>query len=119
MPHQQCEMKSDAESRILFRQFDGLGAGGFVYHQACRGENSFAMSADDRLVDGARASEVIRVDDEPAFSSPGFRPPRTLSVFHPAGFQTWRFRQCHSWVMRRRKRNGTMIGKSGEVSALY
>ena len=63
---EQCEMQADAELRVFFRQRDGFGAIGFIDHQACTGQNAFAVRTDDGFVDGARAPEIVGIDDEAA-----------------------------------------------------
>src|SRR5213082_357050 len=64
----QADVQADSEPRILPREFNCLVRRPAVYHQAGRGENAFAMGAEDGLVDGARPAEVVGVDDEPADS---------------------------------------------------
>ena len=64
MTAEQGQVQTNPELRILLRQRHGFGAIGFIHHQARRGEDAVAMRADDRLIDRARATEVVGVDDE-------------------------------------------------------
>ena len=54
-------MESDAESGILSRERDGFVKAFLIHHQAGRGQNPFAMGADDRLVDAVGAAKVVGV----------------------------------------------------------
>ena len=60
------EVQADAERRVRLRERYSLGERLAIHHQARRGENAFAMRADDRFVDRARTAEVIGVDDQAA-----------------------------------------------------
>src|SRR5215472_5390119 len=51
MAEQQCQMKSNSQTRILASEVYGLFEAGLIGHQACTGEDPFAMSADDGMVD--------------------------------------------------------------------
>ncbi len=59
-------MQPHAQCRVLAGEGHGFLAGGFVHHQAGGGQNPFAMGADDGLVDGGGAPEIVGVDDEAA-----------------------------------------------------
>ena len=59
-------MQAHTEPRILPRLLDGFVRSLAVDHQAGGGEDTFAMRADDGVVDGVCAAEVVGVDDEPA-----------------------------------------------------
>ena len=66
MAAQQGQVQAHAQPRILAGQRHRLLAGRLVHHQAGGGEDAFAMGADDRLVDGGGAAEVVGVDDQAA-----------------------------------------------------
>ena len=59
-------MKSDAQIWILLRQLDRFVAGRLIDHQAGARQDSFAMGADDGLVDGGGAPEIVRIDNQAA-----------------------------------------------------
>src|SRR5262245_57838011 len=59
-------MKAQPQSRILTGKFDGVLRSLAVDHQTGRREDAFPMRADDGLIDGMRAAEIVGVDDEPA-----------------------------------------------------
>ena len=63
MTAQQGQMQAHSQVWVLAGEGHGFLASSFVHHQAGGGQNSFAMSADDRLVDGGRTAEVVGVDD--------------------------------------------------------
>ena len=84
MPHQQRQMQPHAESRILLRQRHRFGAGRLVHHQAGGGENALAMGANDGLVDGTRAPEIVRIDDQPPVCSSAFRSMRRSRHCRPS-----------------------------------
>jgi hypothetical protein len=67
MAAQQSQMQSHAQRRVLACKGHGFLKGGFVYHQARSGQNALAVGADDGLVNGGRAAEVVGVDDEAAW----------------------------------------------------
>jgi hypothetical protein len=57
-------MQADAQFGILLRERNRFVARRLVHHQTGGGQNPFAMRADDGLIDGVGAAEIIRVDDE-------------------------------------------------------
>ena len=62
----QRQVETDAEAGLLPRHLDGLPGRRFIDHQARGGENSVLVGANDRFVDGFRASKIIGVDDQAA-----------------------------------------------------
>ena len=82
-------MQTDAQARILARQGDRFVGGGFIDHEAGRGQDALAMGANDRLVDGMGTAEIVRVDDQAASGFTG----------------------CHSWAWPRPGPGGTRCGK--------
>src|SRR5438093_195104 len=67
MPADERQMESDAETRMVLGQGDGLVEGRFVDHEAGGGENAFTMGLDNCRVDVVRTSEIVGVDDETAW----------------------------------------------------
>ena len=59
-------MQTDAEGGVGFGELNCFFERGLIDHEAGRGQNPFLMSADDRLIDGTRAAEIVGVNDEAA-----------------------------------------------------
>jgi len=66
MTAEKCEVQADGKSGTFPRQSNGFVESRFIHHQACRSQNALAMSAEDGLVDGGTAAEVVGIHDEAA-----------------------------------------------------
>jgi len=62
----QGEVEADAEGGVGAGQSDSFGSAGFGDHEAGGGEDAVLMGADDGLIDGGGAAEIIGIDDEAA-----------------------------------------------------
>jgi len=68
----QSQVEADSEPGIFSCESNGFIECGLIHHQAGSGENAFTMGANDGLIDGGRAAEVIGVDDEATRKSRNF-----------------------------------------------
>jgi hypothetical protein len=57
-------MQSHAQLWIFSRQPDRFAYPRLIDHQAGGGQNPFPMGANDGLINGLRAAEIIRVDNQ-------------------------------------------------------